>query len=202
MLCTNCRAKIPNDTQICPYCGDKIENYSFPNTYHNPSSTVNTSHGSSVMSKITTFVIAGIIIVSTFVTTVSFFAVKQSVDNSPVESSENIILEPEGEVVFSHELTVDKVIELAELKDKLSWEHFGMFDYQEKKYDERTGYQMITYRIENDCYIHYLVIKGIKGQKPDDILFYESRKGFDVDIRDTEDFEKFRNTHMRVMWCD
>ena len=77
-----------------------------------------------------------------------------------------------------------------------------MFDYQEKKYDERTGYQMITYRIENDCYIHYLVIKGIKGQKPDDILFYESRKGFDVDIRDTEDFEKFRNTHMRVMWCD
>ena len=70
MLCTNCRAKIPNDTQIGPYCGYKIENYSFPNTYHNPSSTVNISNGSSTISKITIFVIAGIIMVSTFVTTV------------------------------------------------------------------------------------------------------------------------------------
>lgn len=39
MLCMNCKAKIRNDSRVCPHCGQAVEDYSFPVNNNQPYST-------------------------------------------------------------------------------------------------------------------------------------------------------------------
>ena len=112
--------------------------------------------------------------------------------SQPVETTiDGGIIKEDGSVVYSHKLTLDKLYELANWGEDLTWEHFGIYDYADLKYDKRTGYQVITYNIKDQCNTRKFVISGIKEQKPDSMLFYSSyRDSFGAEIRDTKEFEK------------
>ena len=36
MFCVNCKAKIRNDSRVCPHCGQAVEDYSFPVSNNQP----------------------------------------------------------------------------------------------------------------------------------------------------------------------
>lgn len=179
ILCRNCNVNIPRDAIFCPYCGCRTGNTpttSFGNFNSQVENVLSsTRRGIDVWFKgLTT-----LFVIITFVW-LGFFLLL-----FPVQHNDYGTPGP-------NDLTLEKVMELSEKGQGLSWSDFDNFVCEEERYNKVTGEQSRIYRSHFN-YTFSISISGQRGKKPEKILLMPKIGGYNnnVDLRNTEEVTKF-----------
>lgn len=178
ILCRNCNVNIPDDAIYCPYCGCIIR--STPNNGNFYNQTTNrmisrTQKNDESLLKLIAFFL--ILIVIAFLVVI----------NVKMDSSYKNFRTPKP-----YDLTLEKVIELSEKGQGLSWSDFDNFVCEEERYNKITGEQSRKYK-SHFTYTFSILISGQRGSRPEKILLMPKIGGYNnnVDLRNTEEVKKF-----------
>lgn len=197
MICNKCNANIPDNAIFCPYCGHRTGN--IPNNNYNRTNvnsvyySQNSSHNISIMVLIAflSLTVLSFMTFSGFILLTDFLYPSKTVENP-------------------NELSIEKVIELSEKGEELTWSDFDNFEYFLREARSYPNYQERTYSLRTSLKKYdgvQLEISGETTKKPRDIdiCFYEMDDDgpfnicmIQVDVRDKEEFESFIETYREI----
>ena len=150
ILCRNCNVNISDDAIYCPYCGCIIR--STPNSGNFYNQTINgrvstIQKNNKLLLKLIAFFLILIVIAFLFVINVHIDTFYKNLRTPGV-----------------NDLTLEKVIELSEKGQGLSWSDFDNFVCEEERYNKITGEQSRKYK-SHFTYTFSILISGQRGSQ-------------------------------------